>query len=160
MYGQYWLPYPSKALYFLLPQPPAPLGTRCCQNPRDPSSCSSSTPGPHGANPSPPGQPQEQTPVDGPHAEVGIRPQLKPRGSVAKEEDPKASRHLHQLQIKSTHQPGSLCVCGIDKGSLRAPTKENALALMAVDPGGKNSEAEDQTEPKLPPQQLQRSAQC
>ena len=42
-----------------------------------------------GANPSPAGQPQEQTPVDDPHAEVEIKPQLKPRGSVANEEDPK-----------------------------------------------------------------------
>ena len=33
-----------------------------------------------GANPSPPGQPQEQIPVDDPHVEVGIKPQLKPRG--------------------------------------------------------------------------------
>ena len=40
-----------------------------------------------GANPSPPKQPQEQTPVDAPHAEVEIKPQLKPRGSVAKEEE-------------------------------------------------------------------------
>jgi len=43
------------------------------------------------ANPSSPGQPQEQTPVDNPHAEVEIKPPLKPRGSVAKEEDPKPS---------------------------------------------------------------------
>jgi len=42
-----------------------------------------------GANPSPPGQPQEQTPVDDPHAEVEIKPQLKPRGNAAKEEGPK-----------------------------------------------------------------------
>ena len=48
-----------------------------------------------GANPSPPGQPQEQTPVDDPHAEVEIKPQLKPRGSVAKEEDPKPSHQLY-----------------------------------------------------------------
>ena len=40
-----------------------------------------------GANPSPPGQPQELTPVDKPHAEVEIKPQLKPRDSGA-EEDP------------------------------------------------------------------------
>ena len=55
-----------------------------------------------GANPSPPGQPQEQTPVDDPHAEVEIKPQLKPRGSVAKEENPKPSHQLYKLQIKST----------------------------------------------------------
>jgi len=64
--GQYWLPYPSRALYFLLPYLPTPLSSRCCQNPCDPSSCTTSTPDPHwgrskssraasGANPS--GQP-------------------------------------------------------------------------------------------------------
>ena len=42
-----------------------------------------------GANPNPPGQPQEQTPGDNPHAEEEIKPQLKPRVSVANEEDPK-----------------------------------------------------------------------
>jgi len=52
-----------------------------------------------GANPRSPGQPQEQTAVDDPHAEVERKPQLKSRGSVAQEEDPKP---FHQLQIKST----------------------------------------------------------
>ena len=37
-----------------------------------------------GANPTPPGQPQEQIPVDNPLAEVEIKTQLKPRSSVAK----------------------------------------------------------------------------
>ena len=55
-----------------------------------------------GANPSPPGQPQEQTLVDDPHAEVEVKPQLKPRGSVAKEEDPKPPHQLYKLQIKAT----------------------------------------------------------
>ena len=55
-----------------------------------------------GANPRPPGQPQEQPPVDDPHVEVEIKPQLKPRGSVTKEEDPKPSYQLYKLQIKST----------------------------------------------------------
>ena len=54
-----------------------------------------------GANPRPPGQSQEQTPVGNPHAEVEIKPQLKPRGSVAKEEDPKPSHLLYKLYIKS-----------------------------------------------------------
>ena len=51
-------------------------------------------------------QPQEQqrttAPVDNPHAELEIKSQLKPRGSVAKEEDPKPSHQLYKLQIKST----------------------------------------------------------
>ena len=55
-----------------------------------------------GANPSPPGQPQEQTPMDDPHVEVEIKPQSKSRGSVAKEEDPKPPHQLYRLQTKST----------------------------------------------------------
>ena len=55
-----------------------------------------------GANPSPPGQPQEQTTEDDSQAEVEIKPQLKPRGSVTKEEDLKPSHELYKLQIKST----------------------------------------------------------
>ena len=91
--------------------PPSP---GCCQNPWDPSS---HTP-PHlvltGADPSPPGQPQEQTPVDDPHAEVEIKSQLKPRGRVTKEEDPKPSHQMYKLQIKftgSTRQ--TLCLWNI-----------------------------------------------
>ena len=92
------------------------------------------------ANPSTTEQPQGQTPVDDPHAEVEIKPQLKPRGSVTKEEDPKPSHQLYMLQIKSTDQLGRLCVYGIHKRPLRAPTKENVLVLIAEDIGGKNSE--------------------
>ena len=33
-----------------------------------------------------------QTPVDNPHTEVEMKPQLKPRGSVVKEEDPKPAQ--------------------------------------------------------------------
>ena len=40
--------------------------------------------------------------MDDPHAEVEIKPQLKPRGSVAKEKDPKPSHQLYMLQIKPT----------------------------------------------------------
>ena len=32
--GQYWLPYPSRALYFLLPYPPTPLNTWCALWPK------------------------------------------------------------------------------------------------------------------------------
>ena len=63
-------------------------------------------PSPHlaltGANPSPPGQTQEQTPGDDSHVDVEIKAQLKPRSSVAKEEDPKPSHQLYKLQIKWT----------------------------------------------------------
>ena len=78
--------------------------------------------------------------MDDPYTEVKIKPQLKLRGRVAKEEDPKPSHQLYKIQIKSTDQLGRLCVYGIYKRPLRAPTKENALALMAVDIGGKNTQ--------------------
>ena len=69
-----------------------------------------------GANPSPPEKPQEQTAVDDPHAEVGIKPQLKPRGIVAKEEDQKPSHHLEKLQIISTPSTRQiLCLWNIQK---------------------------------------------
>ena len=78
--------------------------------------------------------------MDKPHAKVEIKPQLKPRGSVSEEEDPKPSHQLYKLQIKPTRQLGRLCVYEIYKRSLRAPTKENTLVLIAVDIGGKNTE--------------------
>ena len=77
--------------------------------------------------------------MDDPHAEVEIKPQLKPRGSVAKEEDPKPSHQLYKLKIKS-NQLGRFYVYGIYKRILKAPTKENTLVLIAVDTGGKNTQ--------------------
>ena len=55
-----------------------------------------------GANPSPPGQPQAQTPVDDPHVDVEIKPQWKPRDSVVKQKDPKLPHQRYKLQVKST----------------------------------------------------------
>ena len=54
--------------------------------------------------------------MDDPRAEVEIKPQLKPRGSVAKEEDPKPSYQLYKLQFKPT-QPArqTLCLWNIQK---------------------------------------------
>ena len=88
------------------------------------------------ADPSPPGQPQEEAPVDSRHTEMAMKPQLQPRGSVAKEEDPKPSHQLYKLQIKLSR----LCVSGMYKRPLRAPTRENALVLIAVVIEGKNTE--------------------
>ena len=39
-----------------------------------------------GADPSPPGQSQEQTPVSGPLTQVGVKAHLSPRGHATKEE--------------------------------------------------------------------------
>ena len=87
--------------------------------------------------------------MDDPHADVEIKPQLTPRGSVAKEEDPKPSHQLYQMHIKSTRYEKKKKIHMINyvdsiyriyKRSLRAPTKENVLVLIVVDIGGKNTE--------------------
>ena len=61
-----------------------------------------------------------------------------------KKEDPKPSHQLYKLEIKFTQSARIvltiLCVYGIYKRTLRAPTKENALVLIAVDIGGKNTQ--------------------
>ena len=54
--------------------------------------------------------------MDDPHAEVEMKPQLKPRGNVAKEEEPKPSHQLYKLQIKSTQSTRqTLCLWNIQK---------------------------------------------
>ena len=63
-----------------------------------------------GANPKPP---QEQIPVDKPHAEMEIKPQLKPSGSVGKEEDPKPSNRCTNGRLNPHYQVGRLCLWNI-----------------------------------------------
>ena len=78
--GQHWLPCPSRALCFLLPQPPTPLSTWCCQDPCDPSSCTTSTPALTGADPSPPGQSQELSLSRRPTCRGGNKTTIETRG--------------------------------------------------------------------------------
>ena len=59
--------------------------------------------------------------MDDPRAEVEIKPQLKPRGSVAKEEDPKPSHQLWKLQIKSTQPTNQTLSMEYTKGYLELP---------------------------------------
>jgi len=47
-------------------------------------------------------------------------------------------------RLNPHNQLSRLCVYGIYKRPLRVPTKENTLALIAVDIGGKNTQEEDQ----------------
>ena len=82
--------------------------------------------------------------MDDMHAEVEIKPQLKPRGSVAKEEDPNLPTRGTSRRLNPRDQLSRLCVYGVYKRPLGAPTKENALALIAVDIGGKNTQEQDQ----------------
>ena len=47
-------------------------------------------------------------------------------------------------RLNPHNQLGRLCVYGIYKRPLRAPTKENALVLIAVNIGGRNTEEKDE----------------
>ena len=87
--------------------------------------------------------------MDDPNEEVEMKPQLKPRGSVAKKKDPKPSQQLYKLQTKSTQstkQTPSMEYVHIPYVHipLRVPTKENTLTLRAVGTGGKNTQEQDQ----------------
>ena len=94
-----------------------------------------------GADLNPPGQPQEQTFVDNSHAEVEIKPQLKPRDKVLwKEEDQNLPTIYKSCRLNSYDQLGRLCVYGICKRAIRVPPKQNTLALAAMDIGGKNTQ--------------------
>ena len=75
--------------------------------------------------------------MDGPHADAEIKTQLRPRGSVIKEEDPNLPTSCTSCRLNPYDQLGRLCGYGIHKRSLRAPTKGNALVLIAVDSEGK-----------------------
>ena len=50
-----WVAIPSQSTVFPAALAASPLSTWCCQNPCDPSSCTSSTPGPHRGKPKPSG---------------------------------------------------------------------------------------------------------
>ena len=62
--------------------------------------------------------------MDSLHAEAEIKPQLKPRGSVAKEEDPKPSHQLYKLQIKSTGATRQSVSMEYMKGHRELPQKK------------------------------------
>ena len=52
--------------------------------------------------------------MNNPHVQVEMKPQFKPRGSVAKKEDPKPFHQLYKLQIKSTQSTKqTLCLWNI-----------------------------------------------
>jgi len=75
--------------------------------------------------------------VDDPHAEVEIKPQLKLRGSLAKEEDLPSS--CTSCRLNPHDQLGRLYPYEIYKRSWRASTKESTLVMIAVDIRGKNT---------------------
>ena len=88
-------------------QPPS---TWCCQNPCDPSSCTTSTPGPHRGRPTSSRAASGANPSGRPTCRGG-KPQVKPRGSVAEEEDPEPAHRCTSCRVTHwTHQADSVSV--------------------------------------------------
>ena len=57
---------------------------------------------------------------------------------------PKLPTSCRRCRLNPHSQLGRLCVYGIYKRTLKAPTKENTLLLIDMDTGGKNTQEEDQ----------------
>ena len=103
-------------------------------------------------DPKPPGNPQEQTPVNNPHIEVRLKAQLSFRGGETKEKIKTLSPATKAAE--NPHTPlGRFNVYGIIKGQWVFPQKKRALILKAVDIGGKKKA---RLESKLCPLQVQR----
>ena len=69
---------------------------------------------------------------------------MKPRGGIGKKTK-NLPTNCTSCRLNPHDQLGTLCVYGIYKRKPRAPIKENALVLIAVDIGGKNTQEWDQT---------------
>ena len=76
--------------------------------------------------------------MDDPHAEVEIKPQLKPRAVWLRKKTQNFLTSCTSSKVNPHDQLSRLCVYGIYQRSLRVPTKENTLVLIAVDIEGKN----------------------
>ena len=78
--------------------------------------------------------------MDDPHGEVEIKPQLNPGAVWLRKKTPNLPTRCTSYRLNPYDELGRLSVYGIYKRTLRAPTKENALVLIAVDIGGKNTQ--------------------
>ena len=75
-----------------------------------------------------------------PHAEVEIKPQLKPRAAWLRKKTQNLPTSCTGFGLNPHDKLGRLCVYGISERTLKVLTKENALVLIAVDIGGKNTQ--------------------
>ena len=75
-----------------------------------------------------------------PHAEVEIKPHLKPGAVWLKKKTQNLPTSYTSCRLNPHNQLTRLCVYGIYKRLFRAPTKESELLLIAVDIRGKNAQ--------------------
>ena len=78
--------------------------------------------------------------MDNPDAEVEIKLQFISGAVWLRKKTQNLPTSCTSCRLNPHNQLGRLCASGIYKRTLRAITKENALVLIAVDIGGKNTE--------------------
>ena len=76
--------------------------------------------------------------MDDPHTEVERKPQ--PGAVQLRKKIQNLPTSCTNCRLNPHNQLGRFGVYGIYKRTLRPPTKENALVLIAVDIGGKNTQ--------------------
>ena len=76
--------------------------------------------------------------MDDPHTDVERKPQ--PGAVQLRKKIQNLPTSCTSFILNPHDQLSRLCVYGIYERPLEAPTKENALALIAVDIGGKNTQ--------------------
>ena len=77
--------------------------------------------------------------MDDPHADMEIKTQLRPRGSVGKEEDPKPSHHCTSCRSNPHDHLGRLWLWNTEKTTKRSHRRK-CTTLIAVDIGGKSTQ--------------------
>ena len=82
--------------------------------------------------------------MDEPHAEVEINHSGNPGTVWLSKKTQNFPTSGTSCKLNPPNHLGRLCICGTYNRPLSAPTKEDALALTAVDTGGKNTQEQDQ----------------
>ena len=96
------------------------------------------------ANPRPSGQPQELNPSGRPTCRGGNKTTIETQGHMwLRKKTLNLPTSCTSFRLNPHNQLRRLCVYEIYKRPLRAPTKENALALIAVVVGSKNTQEWD-----------------
>ena len=106
------------------------------------------------ANPSPPGQPQGQTPVDDPHAEVEIKPPLKPRAVWLRKKPQNLLTSCTNCRLNPHDQLGRLCLWNIWKVIESSHKRKHTSSECHGHWRQKHPRSRTRLESELPPQQV------
>ena len=90
----------------------------------------------------------------------GDKTTVETQGQCGKRRGPKLPTSCTSFRLNPHDQLGRLCVYGIYERTMRVLTKENALVLTVWTLEARTPKSGTRLESELPPQQVQRPAQC